>query len=136
MKSYVSILFPKCNKNFLVIATISPHEHVLFLYGSEDTKEKILSTFFQSNRTAKPLEADLAKKWSYWKTTAILILWSIPNGKLVTHWMLIALSMIFVGIADSGFGYFKYKSSTRSRLDMGYPIQYRLSVYSVCASMV
>jgi hypothetical protein len=37
---------------------------------------------------------------------AILILWSIRNGKLVvTHWMLIALSMIFVGIADSGFGY-------------------------------
>lgn len=105
MKSYVSILFPKCNKNFLVIATIYPHEHVLFLYGSEDTKEKTLSTFFPSNRTAKPLEADLAKKWSYRKTTAILILWSIPNGKLVTHWMLIALSMIFVGIADSGFGY-------------------------------
>lgn len=37
---------------------------------------------------------------------AILILWSIRKGKLViTHWMLIALSMIFVGIADSGFGY-------------------------------
>ena len=37
---------------------------------------------------------------------AILILWSIRNGKLVvTHWMLIALSMLFVGIADSGFGY-------------------------------
>ena len=139
MKSYVSILFPKCNKNFLVIATISPHEHVLFLYGSEDIKEKILSTFFPSNRTAKPLEADLAKKWSYRKTTAILILWSIPNGKLVTHWMLIALSMILSW--DRRFwvwlyGCFKYKSSTRSRLDMGYLIQYRLSVYSVCASMV
>jgi hypothetical protein len=87
-----------------IIATISPHEHVLFLYDSEDTKEKILSTFFQSNRNActtcllslkpnhrvptiknstydklyeehrlarsltKPLEADLAKKWSYWRT--------------------------------------------------------------------
>jgi hypothetical protein len=85
-----------------IIATISPHEHVLFLYDSEDTKEKILSTFFQSNRITcttcllslkpcrrvpatnsitydklyeehrlarfltKPLEADLAKKWSYW----------------------------------------------------------------------
>ena len=37
---------------------------------------------------------------------AILILWSIRYGKLVvTHWMLIALSMIFVAIADSGFGY-------------------------------
>ena len=37
---------------------------------------------------------------------AILILWSIRNGKLgVTQWMLIALSMIFVAIADSGFGY-------------------------------
>jgi hypothetical protein len=37
---------------------------------------------------------------------AILILWSIRNGKLVvTHWMLIALSMIFVVTADSGFGY-------------------------------
>lgn len=33
---------------------------------------------------------------------AILILWSIRYGKLVvTHWMLIALSMIFVAIADS-----------------------------------
>jgi hypothetical protein len=37
---------------------------------------------------------------------AILILWSIRNGKLVvTHWMLIALSMILIAIADSGFGY-------------------------------
>lgn len=37
---------------------------------------------------------------------AILILWSIRNGKLgATHWMLISLSMIFVAIADSGFGY-------------------------------
>jgi hypothetical protein len=35
-----------------IIATISPHEHVLFLYDGEDTKEKILSTFFQSNRIA------------------------------------------------------------------------------------
>jgi hypothetical protein len=70
---------------------------------------------------------------------AILILWSIRNGKLAfTHWMLIALSMILVAIADSGFGYacFKYKFSTKSRLDMGYPIQCRLFVYSVCANMV
>jgi hypothetical protein len=34
------------------------------------------------------------------------MVWSIRNGKLVvTHWMLIALSMIPVEIADSGFGY-------------------------------
>jgi hypothetical protein len=87
-----------------IIAKISPHEHVLFLYDSEDTKEKVLSTFFQSNRIActtcllsldpchrlpaiknitydklyeeyrltnrltKPLDDDLAKKWSYWRT--------------------------------------------------------------------
>lgn len=40
----------------------------------------------------------------------ILILWSIRNGKLVvTHWMLIALSMILVAIADSGFGYMLFQ---------------------------
>ena len=71
---------------------------------------------------------------------AILILWSIRNGKLVvTHWMLIALSMILVAIADSGFGYMavsNINSVTRSRLDMGHPIQCRLFVNSVCANMV
>jgi hypothetical protein len=58
---------------------------------------------------------------------AILILWSIRNGKLVTHWMLIALSMIFVGIADSGFGYMAISNINlvqEADWDMGYPIQY------------
>jgi hypothetical protein len=35
-----------------IIAKISPHEHILFLYDSEATKEKILSAFFKSNRIA------------------------------------------------------------------------------------
>jgi hypothetical protein len=33
-----------------IIAEISPHEHVLFLYDSEDTKDKLLSSFFSSDK--------------------------------------------------------------------------------------
>ena len=91
-----------------IIAKTSPHEHVLFLYDTEDTKDKLLSTFFSSDRIArtmcllslkpcgrlpaiknityeklyeeyrltkrlnKPLEDDLAKKWSYWRTKLCL----------------------------------------------------------------
>jgi hypothetical protein len=93
-----------------IIAEISPHEHVLFLYDTEDTKDKLLSTFFSSDRIArtkcllslkpsrglpaiknitydklyeeyrlakcltKPLEDDLAKKWSYWRTKLCLLI--------------------------------------------------------------
>ena len=91
-----------------IIAKTSPHEHVLFLYDTEDTKDKLLFTFFGSDRIArtacllslkpcgrlpaiknitydklyeeyrltkrltKPLEDDLAKKWSYWRTKLCL----------------------------------------------------------------
>jgi hypothetical protein len=85
-----------------IIAEIPPHEHVLFLYDCQETKGKLLSSFFNSDRIGcskyllspkprhslpainnitydnlyeeyclvKPLEADLNKKWSYWKTKA------------------------------------------------------------------
>jgi TRAP-type C4-dicarboxylate transport system permease small subunit len=37
---------------------------------------------------------------------AVLILWSIRNGKLAaTHWMFVSLSMLLMAAADSGFGY-------------------------------
>lgn len=37
---------------------------------------------------------------------AIVILWSIRKGKLAArHWMYLSLSMLFFGVADSGFGY-------------------------------
>jgi hypothetical protein len=52
--------------------------------------------------------------------------------------MLIALSMILMAIADSGFGYMAVSNmnSATTRLDMEYPKQYRIFVYSVYANMV
>jgi hypothetical protein len=100
-----------------IVAKISPHEHVLFLYDTEDTKDKLVSTFFSLDKIArttcllsltpcgrlpaiknitydklyeeyrltkgltKPLEDDLAKKWSYWRTKLCLSNNNISNEK-------------------------------------------------------
>jgi branched-chain amino acid transport system substrate-binding protein len=69
---------------------------------------------------------------------AILILWSIRNGKLVvTHWMLIALSMIFVGIADSGFGYMAVSNiNSVQEADWIWDILYNTGYLSIAFALV
>ena len=69
---------------------------------------------------------------------AILILWSIRYGKLVvTHWMLIALSMIFVAIADSGFGYMAVSNiNSVQEVDWLWDILYNAGYLSIAFALV
>lgn len=69
---------------------------------------------------------------------AILILWSIRYGKLVvTHWMLIALSMIFVAIADSGFGYMAVSNiNSVQEVDWIWDILYNAGYLSIAFALV
>ena len=69
---------------------------------------------------------------------AILILWSIRNGKLVvTHWMLIALSMIFVAIADSGFGYMAVSNiNSVQEADWIWDILYNTGYLSIAFALI
>jgi hypothetical protein len=69
---------------------------------------------------------------------AILILWSIRKGKLVvTHWMLIALSMILVAIADSGFGYIAVSNiSSVQEADWIWDILYNAGYLSIAFALI
>jgi hypothetical protein len=69
---------------------------------------------------------------------AILILWSIRNGRLVvTHWMLIALSMILVVIADSGFGYIAVSNiSSVQEADWIWDILYNAGYLSMAFALI
>jgi hypothetical protein len=69
---------------------------------------------------------------------AILILWSIRNGKLVvTHWMLIALSMMSVAIADSGFGYVAVSNiNSVQEVDWIWDILYNTGYLSIAFALI
>jgi uncharacterized membrane protein YwzB len=69
---------------------------------------------------------------------AILILLSIRNGKLVvTHWMLIALSMILLAIADSGFGYMAVSNiNSVQEVDWIWDILYNTGYLSIAFALI